>query len=96
MKRLKKIALFSLLISSILSISYCTSNTAQNQSQESDSTKSDQIQDETGKIPFDFPQAKLQAEIGDYVLVPSYKMWQTNIEDEDPTKKLYFLCLYAI
>jgi hypothetical protein len=96
MKRLKKTGLFMLLIISILSVSYCTSNTAQNQSQDSDSTELDQIQDETGKIPFDFPQAKLQAEIGDYVLVPSYKMWQTNIEDENPSKKTYIFYAYTL
>ncbi len=96
MKTIKIAVSFMLFCIFILSISSCTTNTAQNEKQNTDSTEIEQIESETAKLPFDFPPTKLQAEVGDYVLVPSYKMWQTNIEAENPLEKTYIFYAYTL
>lgn len=53
-----------------------------------DTTKNETTETKA-KFPFDFPETTIEAEEGDYVLCPSYKMWTKSLEAEDPTKETY-------
>ena len=69
---------------------------------ESDEATDDTTKTETteelveGAIPFDFPITDMKAEVGDFVLVPSFNMWKSNLEQEDPTNQTYIFYAYTM
>jgi hypothetical protein len=96
MKKLMYAFFIMVLAVSIVGFTSCGNN------KESDETTDDTTATETteelveGGIPFDFPVSDIKAEIGDFVLVPSFKMWESNLEEEDPTNQTYIFYAYKM
>jgi hypothetical protein len=82
------IFIFSGLI--LINLSSCKGG--EGESDDKDSTEVEEPEAEglkPGMTPFDFPTVGIEANEGDYVLTPSYKMWTDKIASEDPTAETY-------
>jgi hypothetical protein len=98
---MKRITLFCL--SALLLTIYSCGNKQKSESTKDDSDSTSTKQENTtktdvepekkgfaaGMTPFDFPTVKIQAEPGEVVLTPSYKMYQNSVNGKDPLTATY-------
>jgi len=77
----------------VLSLTYCGGSKTGDETTETDTLQApaDSLASalEAGMTPFDFPKVSISAQPGDFVLTPSYKMWQNKLASEDPTNETY-------